>query len=480
MDGWLSAALDYVPRWVAFQTRLLEQPGCAVAVAHKGEVVLDQAFGQADLASGTPLTARHRFRVASHSKSFTAAGILKLREAGRLRLDDRVGEHVGGLHPDVGRATIGQLLSHSAGIVRDGTDSGFWSGRAPFPDTARLRVDLAAPPVIEANTRFKYSNHGYGLAGLVIEAVTGEPYTAWIKREIVEPAGLAETEPDVAPARDPPLAQGHSGKLPLGRRVVFPGAAAADALAPATGFVSTAADLARFFSQLSPRSARGLISVESRREMTRRQWRDPHAAVALWYGLGIVSGEIDGWEWFGHTGGFQGYLTRTSVVPDRDLAVSVLTNASDGMAYPWADGILHVLARFASGGAPEGDLADWTGRWWSVWGATDLVPVGKRVLLAVPAWLKPLQSVSECEVADRDSGHIALAGGFGSQGEPIRRERGADGQVQAVRVAGSWLVTEAALAEEMRGRYEGAADPGADSLGLEPTPPPGPIPQGEG
>jgi D-alanyl-D-alanine carboxypeptidase len=86
--------------------------------------------------------------------------------------------------------------------------------------------------------------------------------------------------------------------------------------------------------------------------------------------------------------------------------------------------------------------------------------------------------VSECEVADRDSGRIALAGGFGSQGEPIRCEHGANGEVPAVWVAGSRLVPEAALAEEMRGRYEGAADPGADSLGLEPTPPPGPIPQG--
>ena len=69
MDSWLSAALDYVPRWVAFQMRPLEQPGCVVTVAHKGKVVLDQAFGQADLASGTPLTARHRFRVASHPKA---------------------------------------------------------------------------------------------------------------------------------------------------------------------------------------------------------------------------------------------------------------------------------------------------------------------------------------------------------------------------------------------------------------------------
>ncbi len=464
MDGWLTAALDYIPRWIEFQMRLLEQPGCALAIAHKSELVLEQAFGHADLSSGAPLTARHRFRVASHSKSFTAAAIMKLREAGKLRLDDRVGQHVPGVHPDIERATIGQLLSHTAGIFRDGTDSGYWTDRQPFPDAAKLREDLTVPPVIEANTRLKYSNHGYGLVGLVIEAVAGEPYAAWIKREIVDAAGLAETEPDSTLSDMKLLARGHSGRLPLGRRMVFPGHNATGALAPATGFISTAADLARFFAQLSPRSERSPISVESRREMIRRQWRDPHAAFALWYGLGIVSGETDGWEWFGHTGGFQGYLTRTSAVPDRDLTVSVLSNASDGMAYPWADGILHVLARFASGGAPDAALADWTGRWWSVWGATDLVAVGKQVLLAAPAWFKPLQSVSECQITDRDSGRIALAGGFGSHGEPIRRDRGEDGEVCEVWIAGRRLVPEAALAAEMRGRYQFAkADPATEA-----------------
>ena len=58
--------------------------------------------------------------MASHTKTFTAAGVMKLREQGRLRLDDAVGQHVGGLHPEIARTTLAQLLSHSAGVVRDG------------------------------------------------------------------------------------------------------------------------------------------------------------------------------------------------------------------------------------------------------------------------------------------------------------------------------------------------------------------------
>ena len=90
MLAWQKAAVDYIPKWLDYQMRQSEQPGCVIAVAHKGDVVLEQAFGHADTTTGRALTPRHRFRVASHSKSFTAAGILKLREAGKVRLDDPV------------------------------------------------------------------------------------------------------------------------------------------------------------------------------------------------------------------------------------------------------------------------------------------------------------------------------------------------------------------------------------------------------
>jgi CubicO group peptidase (beta-lactamase class C family) len=89
MPAWLSSALDYIPEWLAFQMRASERPGCVAAIAHRGRVVLERAWGTADLATGETLTPRHRFRVASHSKSYTAAGILKLREQGKLKLDDR-------------------------------------------------------------------------------------------------------------------------------------------------------------------------------------------------------------------------------------------------------------------------------------------------------------------------------------------------------------------------------------------------------
>src|SRR5690349_3561617 len=139
MDQWLTPALEYVPQWLAFQMRLSEQPGCIIAVAHRDQIVLEQAFGSADLSKNETLTPRHRFRIASHSKSFTAAGIMKLRERGRIKLDDPVGRYVTGLHRQVAEATIGQILSHSAGLTRDGHDAGYFSDRRPFPTETELR-----------------------------------------------------------------------------------------------------------------------------------------------------------------------------------------------------------------------------------------------------------------------------------------------------------------------------------------------------
>jgi len=463
MQDWLDAALAYVPRWIEFQMRYTGQPGCVVAIDHAGRTVLDRAFGVADLTTGEALTPGHRLRVASHSKTFTAAGIMRLRERGLLGLDDGAGDFVDGLHPDVAGATIGQLLSHSAGVARDGPDSGQFFDRRPYLGEDELRADLRLPPALPAGVRFKYSNHGFGLLGLVIEAVTDRPYAEWIRHEVIAPAGLDATDPDAPAARGAAVAKGHSGPLPLGRRVVVPGDNPARAMAPAAGFAATAHDVARFFGQLSPRAERSILSPASRREMTRPHRRDRDFSGERHYGLGVICGGPGDWSWFGHSGSFQGFLSRTIVIPDQDLAVTVLTNAVDGPAQAWTDGIAHILRTFAQGGAPDGPGADWGGRWWSLWGAVDLVPVGGGVFVAAPAAPLPLLDAAEIRAYAPDEGVVATAHGFLSPGEPARRERGPDGAVQAVWIGGAKLVSEASLAAEMEARDAARVDQGASA-----------------
>jgi CubicO group peptidase (beta-lactamase class C family) len=357
----------------------------------------------------------------------------------------------------VARATVAQLLSHTSGIIRDGTDTGQWTDRRPFRSADEIRADLAEAPILEANTRFKYSNHAYGLLGFIVEAVTGEPYNAWIKREIVDAVGLKETTPDMPLPRGTPFARGHTAKLPLGRRLVIPGVNSTHGLAAATGFVSTAADLARFFNQLSPTAKASVLSAASRREMIRRQWRLPHAAAERYYGLGIQSGTLGDWDWFGHGGGFQGYITRTSTVPAEDITVSALTNAADGRAHALHDGVLHILRHFARHGAPSRRLQSWSGRWWSLWTTIDLVPAGDRVIALNPGipdgFPDAFKEASQIEVTARDKGRIALASGTGSHGESVRRVRNARGRVSELWLGGTKLLPEAKVARELEARY---------------------------
>jgi CubicO group peptidase (beta-lactamase class C family) len=459
MEPWLRHAADYIRDWLEFQLQGVQQPGCIIAVAHRGKVIAEYAFGTANLDTGEKLTPRHRFRIASHSKSFTAAGVMKLRERRKLRLDDPIGQYVKGLHPRIAETTIAQLLSHSGGLTRDGADSGQFIDRKPYLNQKELMTDLQAPPVIEPSTRLKYSNHGFGLLGLAIEAITGEPYRDWIAREIVDACGLRETAPDMPLAKPVPstkavpFARGHTPRRPLGRRLVIPGDNPAHAIASAAGFVSTAADVARFFAQLAPNAKHSVLSAASRREMTRKLWRNPDSSLEGYYGLGTMSGSTAGWDWFGHSGGFQGYISRTCVIPTRELAITVLTNCTDGWAGLWVDGAIHILRAFAAHGAPSRRVRDWTGRWWSQWGAVDLVPAGNLVIAANPHAINPFVDVPEIAVTGRDAGKITLAGGYGSYGEGVRRSRNKAGTVTEIWLAGANLKPEKILGAELERRY---------------------------
>jgi D-alanyl-D-alanine carboxypeptidase len=455
MDRWLKPALDYIPRWLEFQMRVTEQPGCAYAVARNGRVLLEGASGFANLKTGAALTPRHRFRVASHSKSFTAAAIMKLRGERRLSLDDEIGRHVRDLHPKVAAVRVGQLLSHSAGMVRDGYDSGQWADRRPFLNEAELRADLARGPILDAGEHFKYSNHGYGLLGLAISAVAGEPYASYVQRELVDASGLTETQPDFPIRRSTSFARGHSSKALLGRRYIIPGDNPTHALAAATGFVSTAADLARWFSLLHPASRWRVLSPTARREMMRRQWRVPHASFERHYGLGLDCGGLQDWTWFGHGGGFQGTITRTVTFIEPQLTVSILTNTGDGLAPFWADGAGHILRAYARNGAPGRRNADWTGRWAGIGGVGDWLPMGEsRVVIATPAWFNPMMDATELDVTGRNTARIALANGFGNHGETVRLQRDARGRVKSIHFGGARLLSEAALRREVIARYE--------------------------
>lgn len=451
---WIKSASEYLRSYLAHQLRITRIPGCSIAAAYQSVMVFQAAYGTANLRQGLALTTEHCFRVASHSKTFTAVGLLKLRESGAVRLDDPVGRYVSGLHPLTAARTIEQVISNGAGIAREGRTSEFWLGRQPFPDHAAIREELAQPPVLDGSSRFKYSNLGFSLAGLVIESITGQSYGRWISREVIEAAKLKSTQPDVDPDSPHRIACGHSDDVLLGRRVVYPGTQTTAAMAPATGFVSTAADLCRFYASLSPRATTSILTAESRRELVRPRWKDVFAPEDRSYALGMTITKIGGEDCFGHGGAFQGYLSQTSVLPSLDMAVSVLTNSSDGRAREWADAALAIFRRFASAAQAPSGSQDWTGRWWSIWGAVDLVPLGEKILVAPPALLESLKNVAELSIIGPDEALITESSGFFSLGERVKLHRGPSGSVDSIQIGSSRWIKEEALADELRQRYD--------------------------
>lgn len=441
------AAAAHLGRWIELHQRYDRVPGVQVAVMHDGEVVLEQAFGTADLSNGTPLTISHRFRIASHSKTFTATAIHRLVEQDRLRLDDRADQHVVELAgTPIGTRTIDELLAHGSGIIRDGYDTGHWQLIRPFPDRQGL-LSMAGDraDVLAANERFKYSNVTYSVLGLVIESVTGTPYAAHLDDTIIGPLGLTSTSADLAHVADPStIATGHSSAI-LGRRLPIDHVDTA-AMASATGLVSTARDVvhwaaAHFFGD------ERILGDDAKRRMQRTRWR-VESSAGTEYASGLAVTPLNGRRLLGHGGGFPGHITHTLFDPHARVAVSVLTNAIDGPAQAYAANLFRLLdlaerGRSGAAGAPTAPVdaataARYEGRFASLWTVFDVVALGGRLWQLDATAADPTADPVQLDVVDADTLRIAGAPGYGSPGESIVYTRRPDGTAASVRTGGGF------------------------------------------
>ena len=344
-----------LPEWLETVRRVHRQSGFQAAIWHDGELIAEVAVGSADESAGIPLRTTHRLRIASHSKTFTALAIMRLREQGRLRLDDTVGDHVDELAGSpVADRTLRDLLSHSAGLTRDSDDSRWWRLGTPFPDRERL-LEIARTGAVkaEAGLHLQYSNIGYGLLGLVIEAVMGTGFAEAIAELVLEPVGVAGVGPDLPPDSPGPeladgFALGHTSLLHGPRRAVEQ--ISTGALAAATGFWADAGSIATYAGRALTEGA--LLAPGSLREMRRRVWTLRDGGQ---YGLGLQEGRLHGFSVIGHSGGFPTGLSRTWAAPAERLAVSVIGTAVDAPSSDIALGILGLLALAAGRPAPQAE-----------------------------------------------------------------------------------------------------------------------------
>ena len=435
-DEVVRTAAGVADAWTALRRRTGRVPGVQSAVRLRGRLLSSTAHGWADVAAGTALGTHHVFRVASHSKTFTATAVLRLAERGLLRLDDPLAAHVpwvGQECAELGRASLRELLGHAAGVTRDGTAGDFWQLLEPFPDTAGLRAAVrAGGALLPRSQRFKYSNVGYALLGAVVEAVTETPYGEHVRRELVEPLGLARTAPDLDGVAEPAdLVTGYSGLATADEREPLPGAATG-AMAAATGFCSTAEDLTAWFSAHAA-GAPGPLSEHSRRLAQRAEWptADPVAGGdERSYGLGFIVERHGQRTLVGHSGGFPGQITKSVLDPASGLAVSVLTNCVDGPAAELALGTAGLVDLVAASWSEEraaADPAPFTGRWQSLWGVLDVVRCGSALLALNPAQPDPAAHPVRLRALDERRLLVTADGGFGSPGETWELGRDGDG-----------------------------------------------------
>lgn len=172
-----------------------KEPGIALLVARKGQVIYQKAYGSANLELDVPLQPDMVFHIGSITKQFTAIGILQLIEQGKISLQDSLHQFI----PDFPRKdhtiTIEHLLTHTSGLKEYMV--------IDHPDPYIKRHDLSlqiiidhfknAPLDFEPGTRYAYSNSGYAILGRIIEKVTGKPYHEYMKENVLDRAGLKHT-----------------------------------------------------------------------------------------------------------------------------------------------------------------------------------------------------------------------------------------------------------------------------------------------
>ncbi len=429
----LKEVLAYYDRWLAFNQRYQRIPGVQAAVFAGNAVAFSAAYGQADVEHGVPLTVQHLFRIASHSKTFTATAVLQLAELGKLRLDDKAAMHVTEIvGTPLGERTIRDLLSHAGGVTRDSEVADFWQLGNAFPDRDHLLRVLKEPgsAVLPDNDRFKYSNIGYGLLGLVIEAVTGTPYNTHVKDVIVDKLGLTDLGPELDPSRSAEYAVGYSSLSYADQRVPIEHIDTG-ALASATGFFGTAHDLVSYWSAHLPADDR-LLTDASKRQMQHPLWKTTGEDWPQ-YGLGLQVSKVGERQLFGHSGGYPGHITLSMVDAERRLAVAVLTNAIDGPARQLAE-VAFKLVDLAES-KPRQDatgLSRFTGRFANLWGVTDFVLLGGRLYAIDPSSPDPAMDPTMLEV-DGDALRVVGGSGYGAYGESYRFAFGPTGEVESVR-----------------------------------------------
>lgn len=399
-------------------------PSLSAVVFRGGEVVWDDALGLADVEQRVEATTDSQYAVASITKTFTAASVMQLRDAGELDLEDPLSRHI----PEAahGAPTLRRLLSHASGLQREPPGE-VWE-TLHFPGEEELLKSFEeAEQVLPPSAAWHYSNLAYALLGHVVARVSGMPFQDYVRERLLSPLGLEHTvwgpganaalpyfvEPySDAVRREPVLELGGKGGE--------------------SGLYSTVGDLARWGSFLcapdgSVLAAASVAEMHDLQVMAEPDW-------TLGWGLGIELWRRGERIFGGHTGGFPGFLSILLYSRRDRVGAVLLTNSGrwsklSATGLDLAEAALEELAPerepWAPEQAPPEEILPLLGRWWSEGDETIFSwRQGKLEarLAAAPPEREP--SVFEQEGEDR----FRVVSGR-ERGELLRVVRDGDGEV---------------------------------------------------
>lgn len=297
----------------------------AVLVAKKGKVVYQKAFGAANREWNIPNTVDTRFPIASLTKQFTAAAILQLAEQGKLRIEDKLSKYFPD-YPKGDSVTLHMLLNHTSGIPNLLQDPKFTEINADIPieklkDTFLINIFKQKPYDFSPGTYWRYSNSGYILLGYIIEKVSRQTYRDFVYKNILQKAGMKNSDlfryDTILPHRASGYSRTQNGwknSRIININISF----------SAGALFSTVEDLFRWNEALFSGK---LIADTSLAKMNRPNHEDRGA------GYGVFVENIEGRRAIFHSGGLLGFSSYLIRYPEEAVSIIILTNRETNLDF---------------------------------------------------------------------------------------------------------------------------------------------------
>lgn len=316
----LPSAESALLRRLATEQSAARVPSIVAAVVRDGDLLWSGARGFVD---GVAPDGDTQYRLGSITKSLVAVLVMRLRDEGRLGLNDPLEQHVPGT--GFGADTIGQLLAHTGGLTSE--SPGSWWERTPGEDWPALAASLAEGATKHRpGSRFHYSNVGYGVLGELIARHRGVTWFDAVRAEILTPLGMSRTMPHP----DGRHATGYAVH-PFADLLLPEPSPDAGAMAPAGQLWSTATDLARFTAFVGGDTG-DVLRPDTMAEMRAVATVDDGDAWTAGYGLGLQLVRHQGRRLAGHTGSMPGFLAATMIDPATGTGALMMANTTSGPA----------------------------------------------------------------------------------------------------------------------------------------------------